>query len=854
MTIKKVTVLLFAVLMGQMVAASDVDLYRGLLFWIKSQNNIEGNELRKTTYPLSQVFDGSFNNQLAGTAMPKRDNQDYTFSLSFKVGELNCVNRLLTIGGHSIYLDTDNKLYYHTLSTTFTVDATNKYYSLVFRVDGNHRLTIYAGTKDQRLSQVMSSVISGYLNFSSAIGMGTFKLGYGARPSTGNLQSGQFANIRFWTRALSDEECTMVDKSQNVMLETKPLGCPTGTKFDFFPLSGNMFGADESSTTPKCSAYNVTASGWHVGDGRLQTTGYAMTSGGEGQIFYSDFSQLFGQTIFSEDWVMTSGYTASGGGYTEYNKWTPSFTPYLSADSVKDASYVFWLRIDELPTSGSHTIFSRNVVESLKTKFPNDKELCLKVNANGKLILRQNGSDTTFSEGQLRPGAWALITVIGRAETSISVMINKTEIGNVTSSITMGALCGIDTRYKRRLWDSWNKCWGDTTSYGEATAHIVDMTFGGWNGAIDEVTFYGKALSVSEVTKIYEAACPPDPYTSITPTTRNFATGGGGGAIITSGSTSTWWARVTESWITLSSNSGNIGYPVAYTVSATTNAEQRVGYVYVNGHAHEVTQDGLGGTISSDGATYEKAGGSGTITVGVQNGIAWKATSNVDWVSVSPTNGIGSGTVSYSVSSYNEVATRQGTLTIAGNTFTVFQYGRRIKLEPANTTQNYETHVIPITVNALAITQWGVTPQASWISVVDAGNGQGGDLVTIAIAENPSYKARTGKVKIGTETFTVTQQGRPTAALSFSVSPTASTASVEGANGMIAVTATPDLPWTATSGANWLTIYVATATGAGNGNVVYSVSPNPTLAQRTGTVTVTPEAASDMTAKTHKVT
>lgn len=72
MNFKRVVTFLFAVVMGQMVAASDVDLYRGLLFWIKDQNNIEGNELRKTTYPLSKVFDGSFNNQLAGTAIPKR--------------------------------------------------------------------------------------------------------------------------------------------------------------------------------------------------------------------------------------------------------------------------------------------------------------------------------------------------------------------------------------------------------------------------------------------------------------------------------------------------------------------------------------------------------------------------------------------------------------------------------------------------------------------------------------------------------------------------------------------------------------------------------------------------------------
>ena len=341
---------------------------------------------------------------------------------------------------------------------------------------------------------------------------------------------------------------------------------------------------------------------------------------------------------------------------------------------------------------------------------------------------------------------------------------------------------------------------------------------------------------------------------SITPTTRNFVVGGGGNAIITSGSSTSWTAAVSDPWITLNTTSGTVGYPVAYTVSANTNVEQRTGYVYVSGWTHTVTQDGVGGTISPENREIEYQGGSGTIAVTTQDKMVWQARPNVDWLSVSPTRGVGSGRVTYQVAPYNEVATRQGTLTVAGNTFTVFQYGRRIKLNSYSATQNYEVHVIPITVNALASTQWSVTPNASWISVVDAGNGQGGDLVTIAIAENPSYKKRVGTVRIGTETFTVTQQGRPTEALSFDISPANSTASVEGANGLISVTATPDLPWVATSGANWITVYAATTNGAGNGNVVYSASPNPKLYSRTGTVTITPEAASGVAAKTHTVT
>ena len=359
-------------------------------------------------------------------------------------------------------------------------------------------------------------------------------------------------------------------------------------------------------------------------------------------------------------------------------------------------------------------------------------------------------------------------------------------------------------------------------------------------------------LKVTELS--YYTQPEPNPPTAsnknitITPTTRNFGVNGGGNAIITQGS-GTWTASKSADWITLNATSGSAGYPVAYTVSATTNVEQRVGYIYVSGNTHTVTQDGVGGTISPENREFESNGGSGTISVSTQNKMLWHAKSNVEWISVSATSGLGPGSVTYQVAPFNDVSTRQGTLTVAGNTFTVFQYGKRMKLDSYSVTKDYETHVIPITVNALAATTWSVTPNNSWISVVDAGNGHGGDLVTIAIAENPSYLARTGTVSIGTETFTVTQQGRT--ALEFGISPATSTASVEGANAIIEVRATPDLPWTATSGVNWCAIYAATASGAGNGNVVYSVSPNPTLSQRTGTITI---RANGVGSKTHTVT
>ena len=355
----------------------------------------------------------------------------------------------------------------------------------------------------------------------------------------------------------------------------------------------------------------------------------------------------------------------------------------------------------------------------------------------------------------------------------------------------------------------------------------------------------------------YDTTPSPNPPMSlnssigITPVTRDFGSEGGAYAIVTSGS-GKWTAATSHSWITLNATSGNAGYPVAYSVSINPNVEQRVGYVYVSGHVHTITQAGVGATVSSSNATFECDGGTGSVTVVAPNRVGWQARSNADWISVSSTSGEGEGTVSYTVAPFDQVSTRQGTLTIAGNTVTIFQYGRRMKLASYSESKDWYTHVIPITVNALAITEWSVTPNASWISVVDGGNGKGGDLVSIAIAENPSYKSRTGTVTIGTETFTVTQAGRTD--LVFTVSPAESTASVEGANALLAVIATPDLPWTAKSNTNWMTILGNTASGTGNGNVAYSVSPQSTLYERTGTITVTPDAKSRMPARTHKVT
>lgn len=351
------------------------------------------------------------------------------------------------------------------------------------------------------------------------------------------------------------------------------------------------------------------------------------------------------------------------------------------------------------------------------------------------------------------------------------------------------------------------------------------------------------------------APMPVDDEVVISPVTKNVNPGGAGYSISTKGSTHDWEAVVSDSWIILNKDHDVAGNPVAYTVTLNTNAETRIGYIYVSGHVYTISQAGVGSTLDKTSALYESAGGTGKIELNIDSRHIWKARPNVDWISVDPTAGMSSGEITYTVAPYYDVTTRSGTITAGGNTFTVFQYGRRMGLEPYSITNDYYTHVFPITVNALDITAWDVKPNNSWLSVVsivrNSKTGLGAGTVTIAMGENPSYVERTGTFTIGTETFRVTQAGR--ADVKFSLSPETTSASANGANGMIAIEATSDLPWTAESQANWLTIYTPYATGTGNGNVAYTVSPNTTVYAREGTITVTPDANSGLPAFIHKV-
>ncbi len=155
------------------------------------------------------------------------------------------------------------------------------------------------------------------------------------------------------------------------------------------------------------------------------------------------------------------------------------------------------------------------------------------------------------------------------------------------------------------------------------------------------------------------------------------AAGGTGTLTVTTTSACAWTAVSNASFITVTAGASGTGNgTVTYSVAANTGAA-RTGTLTVAGQTVTITQDAAGScvyTLSATSATVSGGGATSNVTVTTDGTCAWTAVSNASFISVTAgSSRTGSGTVTFAVTANPGASTRTGTLTIAGQTFTVTQ-------------------------------------------------------------------------------------------------------------------------------------------------------------------------------------
>jgi len=106
--------------------------------------------------------------------------------------------------------------------------------------------------------------------------------------------------------------------------------------------------------------------------------------------------------------------------------------------------------------------------------------------------------------------------------------------------------------------------------------------------------------------------------------------------------------------------------------------------------------------------TFQLGGGNGSISLSASfNNCTWSASSNIDWITNVTPFGTGSGTVSYTVLANNTGATRSGTISVAGQSYTIIQSGTVDNSAPFGffeTPSNGSTNV----TGAIPVTGWAL--------------------------------------------------------------------------------------------------------------------------------------------------
>jgi hypothetical protein len=219
----------------------------------------------------------------------------------------------------------------------------------------------------------------------------------------------------------------------------------------------------------------------------------------------------------------------------------------------------------------------------------------------------------------------------------------------------------------------------------------------------------------------------------------------------------------------MSGASGSGGETVSYTVATNKNAGARTGAIAIAGQTFTVDQAtplNCIFTVSPASIRLPAKGGSKTVklrSLGVS--CDWTAVSNDPFITITAgASGTGSATVRYTVPGNTNTVALTGTMTIAGQTFTVNQAagGCTFSLSPksGNFKASGGSKIVKVKTS-LSDCTWTAISNDPFITIIGNASGAGKGTVGYIVAGNTNNTPLTGTITIGGQTFTITQSGAP---------------------------------------------------------------------------------------------
>ncbi len=321
------------------------------------------------------------------------------------------------------------------------------------------------------------------------------------------------------------------------------------------------------------------------------------------------------------------------------------------------------------------------------------------------------------------------------------------------------------------------------------------------------------------------------------PTATAIATGATGSFSLTANCT--WQATSSTAWLTVTSaTTGSGNAAINWRAQPNITPLQRTASITVGTAAFTVAQAGGSCDVALSASSFAVPleGLTGSFDISTTAGCNWSASSTAPWITFQTAAvGNGDGSVSFTVAPNNTPSSRTASVIVNNKVITFTQPAQNcsIGISPlsASFDKNSGTGSIAVTTNC----SWTAQSSApSWLSLSGATSGNNNGQVDYAVAANSTAQIRTATIRVGTQTFTVSQSG---GLCSLTLAPSAASVSGPAGTGRFNVQGSAGCSWEPQSDSSWLTI-ASWSSVNGNGAVDFTASQNPGVTARTGTIKV----------------
>jgi hypothetical protein len=367
----------------------------------------------------------------------------------------------------------------------------------------------------------------------------------------------------------------------------------------------------------------------------------------------------------------------------------------------------------------------------------------------GVVVFRVAGTDG--------PGRSGTLIVAGRTVTvtqslGCSSTISPASLSVPAQAATTGVqvAAGAGCAWTAASAVSWISIASGASGNGPGTVQVATAVNDG-PARTGTITIAGRSLSVAQAPGCAYTVSPASLSVPAPAATTAVQVGSAAGC--------TWTAASAVSWISIASGASGNGPGTVQVATAVNDGPARTATITIAGRSLSVTQ--ASGCSYIVAPTSQAVGGTGgpvvaSVTAGA--GCAWNASSNVDWITVAPTSGVGTGQLTLIVTP-DAAAPRTGSVIIAGRTVSVSQASL---CTWAFAPPSHELPASGGTGNVLVFVtgacSWTAVPNVSWIRITAGGSATGPALLQFLIDANPGAD-RTGLIAIGGENYVVHQSG-----------------------------------------------------------------------------------------------